>query len=184
MTVPFATSDAWIQAEVHHDEVDGVAEAVREDRREEIAAGRDVEDAEEHAADRRLDHAGRPLVEMREAEDDVHDDERHDPRPHAGAGELRHPRQRVAAPDHLLAECGEHPVEREVDREQRRVADQVVEIGQVRPVAEQPMQQRHREEELEQPHGDADGYADRGEPRPAIRQPEADVAPAQAAKPQ
>jgi hypothetical protein len=171
-------------AEVHHREVDGVADAVGDDRRNEVAPGDEVQDAEQQAADRRLDHARRSLVEVREPERDVHGDEREDEGARTAPEELRCARQRVAAPDGFLAKRRQYPVEREVHRKQRCVPDQVVECRKVRPVAQHPVQDRHGHEELEQPHRDADGEADEREPGPAGRERQPRIPPAEAAQPQ
>ncbi|MEK7769048.1 MAG: exodeoxyribonuclease III [Pseudomonadota bacterium] len=64
---------------------------------------------------------------MREPETQVGNDQRNDPGARAAAAELRDTRQCIAAPDHFLAECGKHPVERQVDEQQLDAADQVIE---------------------------------------------------------
>src|SRR5262245_41505174 len=56
------------EAEIHADEGNGVAEAVRQDGRPQIAPERQIEAAEHEPADRGIDDAGRALIEMAEAE--------------------------------------------------------------------------------------------------------------------
>lgn len=172
-----ARAQSHVHAEVDQGEVAGVGHHVRRDRRDEIPAGREIQPAEQRALHGGLHDTGLALIDVREPEGDVHPDQRQHPRRRTAARHGRYARQCVAAPDHFLAEARQYQVEREVDRQQLRVADDVGELAQIRMHAEQRVEHRVLDVVLEGPEGDAGGDAHREQPQRSRPQAQAAVAP-------
>src|SRR5205085_584047 len=105
--------EAGISTEINQENINRVLDAVRDDRREKVAVGGEIEGGKDRAGDDVFDNAGRTLWEMSEAKEQTDQNRRRKPGGCRSSENFGKAIEQITAPNRFFAECCENPREKD-----------------------------------------------------------------------